>query len=237
MARQSSLGSRVSIKVSTIHRPESLHDYLKSMFHKNRIGPAAGYRFVRGLRYPVGSVGLPAFFRQDRYQEGAMPFAEMFRYKAWADRRTLDAVAAIDGTRHPEALAFALQQLNHMVRVEEVFRARLQGRPEPHASTNSDPVPGLVELDRRLTASNAWLLPQADTLVPAQRDEVIRFRFLDGKAGALSRAEILFHLINHGTYHRGAIGRALDQAGGLRPADTYTVFIHAAEPERRGDGG
>lgn len=166
-----------------------------------------------------------------------MLFGNMFRYKAWADRRTLDAVAAIDGARYPDALAFALQQLNHMVRVEEVFRARLQGRPEPHASTNSEQVPDLAELDRRLTASNAWLLPLPDTLTPVQRDEVIRFRFLDGKAGALSRAEILFHLINHGSYHRGAIGRALDQAGGLRPADTYTVFIHAAEPERRGTPG
>jgi len=49
----------------------------------------------------------------------------------------------------------------------------------------------------------------------------------------LSREEAIFHLINHGTYHRGAIGHALDRAEGSRPADTYTVFIHGAEPERR----
>ena len=49
----------------------------------------------------------------------------------------------------------------------------------------------------------------------------------------LTREEIIYHLINHGTYHRGAIGHALDLAAAPRPADTYTVFIHAAEPERR----
>jgi len=49
----------------------------------------------------------------------------------------------------------------------------------------------------------------------------------------MTRLEILFHIINHGTYHRGAIGHALDLAQVSHPADTYTVFIHATEPERR----
>lgn len=48
-----------------------------------------------------------------------------------------------------------------------------------------------------------------------------------------SREEAILHLVNHGTYHRGAIGHALDRADGNRPADTYTVFIRGAEPERR----
>jgi uncharacterized damage-inducible protein DinB len=63
---------------------------------------------------------------------------------------------------------------------------------------------------------------------------MVSFRFLDGQRGAMTREEVLSHLVNHGTYHRGAIGRAFDLAGGLRPADTYTVFIHAVEPGRRG---
>lgn len=155
------------------------------------------------------------------------------RYKQWADRRTLDAVTQIDASRHPSSLAFARQQLNHMVRVEELFRARLLGQTEPHASTNSDAVPALEELDQRLSASNAWLLLYAQSLTPEQRTQILHFQFVDGQHGSLSREEALFHLVNHATYHRGAIGHALDLAGAPRPADTYTVFIHAAEPGRR----
>ncbi|RMC99613.1 damage-inducible protein DinB [Aquitalea palustris] len=155
------------------------------------------------------------------------------RYKQWADQRTLAAIALIDAQAFPVERAFALQQLNHMVRVEEVFRARLAGTPEPHSSTNSEIVPTLEELDKRLADSNNWLQPYTEALSPAKLGEIIHFRFLDGKTGSLTRTEILFHLVNHGSYHRGAIGRALDMAGGLRPADTYTVFIHAAEPARR----
>jgi len=155
------------------------------------------------------------------------------KYKAWADRRTLDAVAEIDRTIHPAALAFALQQLNHMVRVEELFQARLTAASDPHASTNTEELPRLEELDRRLMASNQWLQDYVRTLDAHQADESIRFKFVDGKDGMLTRDEMIYHLINHGTYHRGAIGHALDLAGAPRPADTYTVFVHAAEPERR----
>ena len=155
------------------------------------------------------------------------------RYKAWADRRTLDAVAAIDRQRFPSAMAFARQQLNHMVLVEELFRARLLGEPEPHRSTNTQEVPELAELDRRLAASNEWLGDYVDALTREVLGETIRFTFTDGQHGSLSREEVIFHLINHGTYHRGAIGHALDLAQAPRPADTFTVFIHAAQPARR----
>lgn len=82
-------------------------------------------------------------------------------------------------------------------------------------------------------AANQWLQTYAGSLTASQLKENISFTFVDGKRGRLSREEVIFHLINHGTYHRGAIGHALDLAVGTRPADTYNVFIHAAEPERR----
>lgn len=154
-------------------------------------------------------------------------------YKAWADRRTLDAVALIDVHAFPAAMAFARQQLNHMVRVEELFKARLLATQDPHSSTNTEAIPELGELDRRLTTSNDWLQAYVRSLAPNLLTEEVSFTFVDGKRGKLSREEVFFHLINHGTYHRGAIGHALDLAGAFRPADTYTVFIHSTEPHRR----
>lgn len=63
------------------------------------------------------------------------------QYKAWADRRALDAVAQLDPLAQHEALAFARQQLNHMVRVEEIFRARLLGEAAPPPMTVPTPIP------------------------------------------------------------------------------------------------
>jgi uncharacterized damage-inducible protein DinB len=164
-----------------------------------------------------------------------MLLLDALRYKGWADRRTLDAVAEIDAQRFPSAMAFARQQLNHMVRVEEIFRARLLATEEPHSRTNSEIVPELADLGKRLAASNEWLQSYVRSAPPAQLQESIRFTFTDGKPGMLSRDEVIFHLVNHGSYHRGAIGHALDLANASRPADTFTVFIHSAEPHRRGE--
>ena len=158
---------------------------------------------------------------------------EAFKYKQWADRRTLDAVEQIDSVASPTSLAFARQQLNHMVRVEALFKARLLGMPAPYESTNTVEVPALDALDERVTESNQWFAQYVETLEPGHRAQSIAFQFVDGQFGTMTRQEILFHIVNHGTYHRGAIGHALDLAHAPRPADTYTVFIHAAEPERR----
>ena len=159
---------------------------------------------------------------------------DAFKYKQWADRRTLDAVKCLYGSNGPTAAAFALQQLNHMVRVEELFRARLLGAEAPHSSTNSEVVPEFEELEKRITDSNEWFMRFVEDVEPGRKDQLIRFQFVDGKRGSMTRLEIFFHIINHGTYHRGAIGHALDLAQVPRPADTYTVFIHSVEPARRG---
>jgi uncharacterized damage-inducible protein DinB len=159
--------------------------------------------------------------------------ADALRYKAWADRRICAAVTQLTGDANPSTMAFVCQQLNHMVRVEELFRARLAGTPEPHTSTNTTLVEPFKALEARLVSSNQWLLNYIGTATRAQLKALRHFMFTDGQRGTLSCAEILFHLINHGSYHRGAIGHALAAAGAHRPADTYTVFIHAEQPARR----
>jgi uncharacterized damage-inducible protein DinB len=158
---------------------------------------------------------------------------DAFKYKQWADRRTLDAAKGLEERDGSAAISFIRQQLNHMVIVEELFRARLLGDETPHHATNTDVVPGLDELEIRLTQSNEWFSRYVTDSACEMLNDQISFRFVDGNQGRLTRLEILFHIVNHGTYHRGAIGHALDLAKALRPADTFTVFIHAEEPERR----
>ncbi len=160
-------------------------------------------------------------------------FDDAFAYKRWAMQRTLEAIRAVDARAFPASVAFARQQLNHIVIVEELFRARLLGEAPPHAATNSARVPALEALAMRLEASDQWYAAHLAALAPAQWDQALRFRFADGRDGCMTRREILFHVLNHATYHRGAIGHALDRAGVPHPADTYTVFIHQAQPQRR----
>ncbi len=155
-----------------------------------------------------------------------------YRYKRWADDRTLDAVRHIDNTTHADSYAFVLQQINHMTIVQELFKSRLLGEEAPHSSTNTDVVPNLTELSRRLGSSNDWYSNYVAAL--DQGNQKISFVFADGKRGAMTVDEILFHVLTHGSYHRGNIAHALDLAGVSHPVDGYGIYIHEVEPERRG---
>ncbi len=131
---------------------------------------------------------------------------EAFAYKRWAMRRTLEAIRAMDAQAFPASVAFARQQLNHIVIVEELFRSRLLGDAAPHAATNTAEVPALDALAARLEASDAWYASHLAGLAPALWDEALRFRFADGREGCMTRREILFHILNHSTYHRAPSG-------------------------------
>jgi uncharacterized damage-inducible protein DinB len=95
------------------------------------------------------------------------------------------------------------QQLNHMVLVEELFKARLLDEQAPHRATNTEAVPRLQALTQRLAACNAWATDYLARSNSAQLGRLVVFVFADRQNGAMTCEEMLFHLINHGTYHRG----------------------------------
>jgi len=158
---------------------------------------------------------------------------EAFNYKGWADRRALRAIGEVDEYLHTDSFAFMLQQLNHMVIVEDLFRSRLINEPALHTATNSKTVPNLDTLKSRLIASSKWYLNYVASLSMESFKEVISFTFADGKNGSMTVEEILFHIVNHGSYHRGSIAHALDLAGFAHPPDGYGIYIHEKAPERR----
>jgi len=155
-----------------------------------------------------------------------------FDYKVWADQRILKLISNIDPNKHQDTEHFCYQQLNHMIIVEELFRSRIVGQPPRHQSTNTDTLPHYEELSNRLRKSNQWYLTYVDSLNSAELERAIRFTFTDGKAGCMSVGEILFHIVNHSTYHRSAIGHAAQFSSYTRPADTYSMYIHEMEPNR-----
>ncbi len=160
-------------------------------------------------------------------------FSKNFDYKSWADIRTLAAIEKIDRSAYPQSYSFVLQQINHIVIVDELFRSRLEKNSPPHEATNTDVVPAYEELKTRLIESGKWYANFVANLEPGKERTNISFKFADGKLGTMSIEEMLFHVVNHGSYHRGSIAHALDLASVAHPADGYGIFVHQEEPSRR----
>ena len=157
----------------------------------------------------------------------------LFRYKAWADGELLDALAALDSQLHPEAHHNALRIFNHIHVVDAIFKGNLLGEPHGFSATNTQETPTLVALRSAIGALDAWYLDYVASLSQADGEARLSFNFVDGDKGQMSREEMLLHLVTHGGYHRGAIGRVLVQCGITPPRDTLTAFLHRSEPERR----
>lgn len=156
-----------------------------------------------------------------------------FGYKAWANGEMLAAVARIDATSHPEQRRAAIRVLNHTWVVDRIFAAHLAGESHGYTATNTEQTPELDELAEAIRGSDRWYLDYVASVTPAQLAETVHFQFTDGQKGAMTRTEMLFHVLAHGANHRGNIGMILNDCGVSRPKETFARYLHAAEPERR----
>jgi uncharacterized damage-inducible protein DinB len=151
------------------------------------------------------------------------------RYKAWANRITYITVMALpEGEAlRPRATRFGniVHTLNHIYVVDDIFRAHLEGRSHGYTARNTDHTPPLTDLWAAVQDMDAWYIDYAERLTGYGLDEVVHFEFVGGGQGAMTRAEILLHIVNHGTYHRGFVGDMLYQIPAASPANDLPVFL------------
>jgi uncharacterized damage-inducible protein DinB len=157
----------------------------------------------------------------------------LFQYKSWADAELLAAVGGLDASANPDAKHTAIRILNHIHTVDKIFAANIRDEKHSFTATNTPDTPTIEDLSwNALEADRQWL-DYVSTLSPGALAEHIRFTFTDGDKGMMSREEMLHHVLAHGAYHRGAVGRILAQTGATPPRDLYTKFLHTTQPARR----
>ena len=158
----------------------------------------------------------------------------LFRYKAWANEMLFGAMTAV-GTEPPSA-AFrtAMRILNHAHIVDRIFVGNLQAACHGYVTNEPAAVPSLPDLFSAVRDTDRWYVDYAARIAPEELSEVIGFKFTDGKPARMSREEILAHVITHGGYHRGEVGRLLPQISPATSADVFAGYLHQSEPARRG---
>jgi uncharacterized damage-inducible protein DinB len=72
---------------------------------------------------------------------------------------------------------------------------------------------------------DGWYSEFAGELPAARRDGTINFKFVDGGSGTMTPEEMLLHVANHGTYHRGYIADMMYEAGLKPPTMDLPVFL------------
>lgn len=158
----------------------------------------------------------------------------LMRYTAWADARLLQAMQHLPAdVLHAPRLAMlggTLDVMAHCLLIDQVWRAHLEQRAHGFASRIPQIRTPLAQLQHLQAESDQWYMDYADGLDAQRRQEMLSFDFIDGGSGTMSRGDILLHVANHKTFHRGCVVVLIDLAGHRPPVLDLPVFL-------RGDDG
>jgi len=155
------------------------------------------------------------------------------RYRMWADRLTFDAVAALppgEATKQrPTLFKTMIGTLNHNYVIDLVWQAHLEGRDHGFTARNLVLHPELSDLWRAQQAVNRWYIDWSERQSQASLDEVVNFTFIGGEKGSMSRGDILLHVVNHATYHRGWVAEMFFLVPAKNPTTDLPVFLTRGE--------
>ena len=157
----------------------------------------------------------------------------LFKYKAWANAELFAGLGKLDPVLHQSERHTAIRLLNHIHVVDSIFAAHLAGQPPANEGTNTPETPTFEALGNAVSTSDRWYIEYVGNVPSDRLAERVSFTFTDAQVGTMSREEMLAHVITHGGYHRGAVGRIMAQLSITPPRDTFTVYLHQSEPQRR----
>jgi uncharacterized damage-inducible protein DinB len=152
---------------------------------------------------------------------------DLYRYNAWASGRIFAAARPLP----PEALNRDLgssfrsirDTLAHMVGSEWVWFERWTG-PSPASPPDWIASSGLEELAVKLGDLEARRRDFLSALDDAELERARPFKLFSGRAGEAPLRDLLVHLANHSTYHRGQVVTMLRQVGAAAPSTDYLIF-------------
>jgi uncharacterized damage-inducible protein DinB len=151
------------------------------------------------------------------------------RYNAWANKTLFDAVGALppgEATKErPTLFKNMVNALNHLYVIDVIWQAHLQGREHGFARRDAVPHPDLADLWRAQAEIDGWYVSYGDSLSQAALDEKVGFTLIGGNEGTMRRGEILFHVVNHTSYHRGFVADCFYQVPAVPPLTDLPVFL------------
>jgi len=148
-------------------------------------------------------------------------FSMMARYNAWANTRVYEMAGAIpdESYRRDAGVYFKSLHgtLNHLLVTDRIWMRRLTGIGEHPDRGDAILFDDFASLQAARTAEDARIVDFVDGLDEADMAQLRDFSTLNGTPYRQPLHEILAHLFNHQTHHRGQAHAILTAAGVTEP--------------------
>lgn len=155
-------------------------------------------------------------------------FRELYLYNHWANRRMLAAVSRLSPADFLKPMVSSFPSvrdtLAHILGAEIVWLARWRGSA-PRGLPLAAEIPDMVTLEARWTAHQDELTRYLDELEEEALAKPLHYTNFKGEQHAYSLAQLLTHVANHSSYHRGQVVTLLRQLGAAAVATDYVAFL------------
>ena len=157
-------------------------------------------------------------------------------YHYWARDRILDAVAPLTPEQFTRDLGNSFRSvrdtLTHMYFAEWAWHLRWIGQ-SPTAPLQPDMFADAAALRQAWQEHEGKLRAFLERTGDEGLSRVIEYKLISGQPGASILWQMLQHVVNHATYHRGQVTTMLKQLGAAPPKSTDLIVFY----RERGQAG
>ena len=143
-------------------------------------------------------------------------FKELYAFNRWANLRMLDAAGALTDEQIVQDLGSSFRSVRdtlvHIMSAEWVWLTRWKGFSPTSFPEQWKPLM-LFDIKQEWTVIDTELQLFVRSLHDSDLERVISYRSIAGEAFSSPLPQMLRHVVNHGTYHRGQVTTMLRQLG------------------------
>jgi uncharacterized damage-inducible protein DinB len=151
---------------------------------------------------------------------------ELIEYHYWARDRVLDAVTPLTPEQYDRHLSSSFPSIRatlvHTYSAEWVWHSRWEGR-SPSAPLASDMFPDVPSLRLAWVEHEGRMRALLASLGDADLARRFDYTLISGAPGNSSLQQVVQHVVNHATYHRGQVTTMLRQIGARPPRSTDMI--------------
>ena len=159
----------------------------------------------------------------------------MFDYHYWARDRLLEAVEPMTPEQFTRDMGSSFRSvrdtLAHTYSSEWAWHSRWQGT-SPTGHLDPTMFPDVAALHAAWTDHETKVRAFLDKLGEADINRTYEYKMLNGTAGESVFRDMVQHIVNHASYHRGQVTTMLRQLG-AEPAKSMDMIAYYRERKRR----
>jgi uncharacterized damage-inducible protein DinB len=159
-------------------------------------------------------------------------FVMMAEYNAWANARLYEMARRLADEQYRQDVGAYFKSLhgtlNHIMTADLIWLRRLTGSGDHPNELSAIVFDDLTSLSAARQREDQRIIDFVGTLSEAQLEETLDYRMLNGTSEKQRRREILAHLFNHQTHHRGQAHAILTMLGMVEP-DPLDLLIMQRE--------